>query len=390
MQPSTPRPVASAAIHAFHTLRDVVARLDPVRVARTEAERRAIFRMRYAVYVEELRYPMRHVDAAAREVRTPEDDADDATLFYTGSPEAVSASLRVRAWAPGAMPRDIHRQFSLDRFPDIDTRAVCEVGMLMARRDLRGSARVLAATAGAVESTVLRHGTELMVASCIPSTLRAYLGLGLRPFGGRMFSAGGAMDIPLVGITADLEHARRCGSPWYPTLRRLAARGKLPTRDFAALLPPLADGGVEVDPARVAAEVAARVPALGESFLRDLPDATRDVIARSGFVLAIPAGLVVQEEGIANRDLFVVLAGELSLTVGDGRDLTLTAGDVFGALGFLLGRGRPRARVTTLSPGRVLHLRHGALRRLGPRDAAALHEALGRSLARGLTAGEGA
>lgn len=386
-------PVTLAAQNTLQTMLDALSRLEPVRVARTEAERRAIFRMRYEVYVEELKYPTRHADHARREVHGPEDDGPDATLYYTGSPTRITASLRVRAWAAGQLPRAVHRLYSLDRFDDIDTRVTSEVSMLMARRDARGSLRVLAATAGALEATVRDHGAEVMVASCIPSTLRAYLRLGLRPFGGRLFSASGSVDIPLIGIAADLEHHRRCASPWYPTLRRLAARGQLPTRDIAPLMAPLQSSAIEVNPARVLEAVSACVARHGPSLLKDLSADTRRRLLDGALIMEVPAGIDVIEEGIANRDLFAVLDGELSLVEGEGRGAALGAGDVFGELGFLLGQGRATARVHSTAPCRLLHLRHGALQRSLARradDAAAFHAALARSLARQAVARGGA
>lgn len=378
-------PVTQGARLAQQFLFDAVARREPVHIARGAAEREAVYRMRHSVYVDELRYPSRHADAAARTLRTPEDDDPHATIFYTGTASEVTATLRVRAWAPGELPAAVHRLYSLEGFADIHTRAVCEVGMLMARRDARGSTRVLAATAGAVEHTVRSHRVELMLASCIPSTLRAYLRLGLRPYGGRLFSAGGAFDIPLVGVVGDLAHLRRCASPWYPTLRRLAAAGALSRREVTPLLDAVRGAGVEVRPDAVRAAVEGLLPALPPSLLRDLPDAVRARVLREAVVLDVHEEMELLDESIANRDLYVVLAGRLRREHPSGERASLPPGAVFGERNFLLDALPAPARIVSEVPSRVLHLRHGALSRLcarRPRDAAALHEALARAMAR--------
>lgn len=364
---------------------DAVARREPVHVARTAAEREAVYRMRYAVYVDELRYPSPHADAVTRTLRTPADDDPHATIFYTGSPGNVTATLRVRAWAPGELPAAVHQLYSLEGFADIRTRALCEVGMLMARRDARGTARVLAATAGAIEHTVRSHRVEAMLASCIPSTLRAYLRLGLRPYGGRFFSAGGAFDIPLLGVVRDLDHARRCASPWYPTLRRLATAGELPNREVATLLDGMRASGVEVRPEAVRAAVERALRDLSPSFLTDLPEGARTRMLREAVLLDVHEGLELLDESIANRDVYVVLSGRLRRESPSGEHEALPAGAVFGERGFLLDALRAPARIVSEAPSRVLHLRHGALARLcarRPRDASALHAALARALAR--------
>lgn len=385
-------PVTHGARLAQQFLLDAVARREPVHVARSAAERDAVYRMRHEVYVGELRYPSRHADAASRTLRTPEDDDPSATIFYTGTPARVTATLRVRAWAPGALPPAVRQLYSLERFDDAHTRAACEVGMLMARRDVRGTTRVLAATVGAVEATVRAHGVELMLASCMPSTLRAYLRLGLRPYGGRLFSAGGSFDIPLLGLVGDLAHLRRCASPWYPTVRRLADEGAVSTRNLAPFHDAMRDAGVEVRPAHVRAAVERALPTLAQGFLRDLPGAVRDRVLREAVILDVQEGLELLDESIANRDLYAVLSGALRREHPSGAVEALPPGAVFGERGFLLDALRAPARVVTAAPSRIVHLRHGALARLcagRPRDAAALHVALARALARGATS-EGA
>lgn len=359
------------------TLVNLLARLETVRIARTEAERQAIFRMRYAIYVDELNYPASGTDAVRREIRTPEDDLPESTLFYTGAPSAITASLRVCVWPPGRIPRPIHEQFSLCRFPDIDTRTICQVSLMMTPRQLRGSGRIIALSAGALAHTVREHGVELMIASCVPALLPGYLRLGLRPYGGQLFSATGSMDVPLIGITADLAHVRRCGSPWYPTLRRLAARGELPTRDFSALLPALEQGLIETAPQRVLSEAEGSLSRHGSAFLDELPGPLRRQLLCGGFIMSVPPAVELFEQGVVNRDLFIVLEGELEAGSGAGR--RLGPGALFGEDGFLLESGRRSVRVQTTRPCRLLHLRHGFVRRLlarRPADAAVFYRAI--------------
>lgn len=369
------------------SLVNLLSRLEPVHIARTAAERSAIFRMRYAVYVDELKYPAGGADRQQRELHTPEDDLPESTLYYTGRPDAITASLRVCVWTPGRIPLAIHQQFSLSRFPDIATRTICQVSLMMAPRELRGTGRIIALSAGAVEQTLKSHPVDAMIASCVPALLPGYLRLGLRPYGGQLFSATGSMDIPLIAISADLEHARRCGSPWYPTLRRLAARGELPTRDFAPLLAPLTQSTVATEPDRIDAEVAASLSRHGSPFLRALPPPTRHRLVRGGLILSVPADVELFAEGIVNRDLFLVLDGELAVCKDGAPHRRLGPGALFGEDGFLLPGGQRAARVQTRTPCRLLHLRSGAVRRLGasrPKDAAAIYESIAQAMAQSL------
>lgn len=367
--------------------------VEPVHVARTEAERSAVFRARYEVYVEEQHgTTAAGIDHARRELRTPEDDLPETTLFYIGALPNILGSLRVRAWQPGQIPADFARQFSLERFPDIATRSICNVAYLVARRTMRGKFGVVALTAGAIEATVRAHGTEMMLSGCAPGLIAGYRRLGLRPYGGRVFSHHIGMCIPVAGVTADLEYTRRCGSPWHPTLARLAARGELPVRDFSALQAPFVQGGIEADPVPVAAAIESVIAGRGSPFLGGLPAATRRRLARGAMVIDVEPGVDLIVEGFANRDIFVVLSGAVEMRVGDRPTAVLGPGEVLGEVALLGEEGRHAASVRTLAAGKVLHIRHGSLARLTtrhPADAMHVYASLARVLAARLARGLG-
>lgn len=366
------------------------ARLTPVHVARTEEERRAVFRMRYRIYFEEkneLGVP--YADHARREIHTPEDDSPQTALFYVGSPEDMKGSLRVVAWKPGQIPADFRRKYSLDRFPDIDTRAVCYVGFLMVEKTLRGTAGVVALTSGAVEKTVVDHGAEMMFSDCAPGLLNPYRRLGLRPYGGRLLSMHRGMQIPVAGITADLDHARRVGSPWYPTLKKLAAQHKLPARDFSALLVPFGHPGVETDVDRVQAAIEGSVGRHQAPFLAQFPPKIRRRLAQGGMIVDVDPDVDMLVEGFANKDIFVVLEGELEIRMGGSVVAKLGPGEVLGEIAFFRGSGQRSATVRSTTRGSVLHVRHGFLSRLAsehPAEALPIYEALGRLVAERLAA----
>jgi CRP-like cAMP-binding protein len=192
------------------------------------------------------------------------------------------------------------------------------------------------------------------------------------------------MQIPVVGITADLEHAKRCGSPWYPVLRRLAAEGKLPRRDFAALLAPLGESGVETDGARVLTTVERALARHPSPFLSRLPDKTRERLARGGMVLDVGAGTEMLVEGFANRDLFIVLEGEVEIRASGVPVAVLGPGELLGEVAFFRTSGQRSASVRARVASRVLHLRHGFVKRMTAeheKDGFAVYEALAQVLA---------
>lgn len=374
-----------SGLSVISRLLGAAARVAPAHLAKTAEERAAIWRMRYRIYVEEqsdLRIP--GTDHVRRELRQPDDEAPGTLLFYTGTPPNITATVTVHVLDPGRLPAGFHRDYSLDRFSGLDRRPMAHVGFLMANPTLRGTAEVIAMTASAVAKTVEEHQVELMFSICSPGLLRNYQRFGLRPYGAAVVSTYRGMQIPVAGITADLAHLRRCASPWYPTLARLGATGRLPQRDFSSLLPAFERSGVEIVSTRVRTQVEAAMARHRIPFLADLPEGTRRRLLSGGCIFEVAANVDMLTEGIVNRDIFVVLEGKIDVHRSASRLGTFDSGAVLGELAFFSASGQRSASVRSLETSQVLHLSHGFLRRLAakhPADGVAVYQALGRVLA---------
>ena len=83
--------------------------LEAVHRATTPQEREAIYRFRYQVYIVELKYPYKDADHERRWLKQAADDDPHTTLFYTGTPEEVTSTVRVRTWGPGEVPAEAFR-----------------------------------------------------------------------------------------------------------------------------------------------------------------------------------------------------------------------------------------------------------------------------------------
>lgn len=357
------------------------ARLEKVHIAQSEEERSAIARMRYRIYVEEKNEVSADgADHIRRELRTPEDDLPDATHFYIGSPANLRGSLRVRVWKPGQIPRNFFERYSLDRFPGIEKRTVANVAYLMTIPNLRGTADVVALTSGALEYTVAEHGAEMLIADCAPGLLESYRRLGLRPYGAQLLSMSRGVQIPVADIASDLERHQQCGSPWYPVLRRLAARGKLPKSDYLALLGPFTNGGgVESNPARVLAAIEEAVARGATPFFARLSPRTRRRIAKNALLFEVEAGVDVLVEGFAGNDIFVILEGEFELCQNASRVGFLGVRDVIGEVAFFRENGRRSASVRSTVKSTLIHIRAKHLRRLAaahPADGVEIYDSL--------------
>jgi Cyclic nucleotide-binding domain len=111
--------------------------------------------------------------------------------------------------------------------------------------------------------------------------------------------------------------------------------------------------------------VPSMLAALGDDKVRKLTE--------KGFLMSVPAGELLTEKGLTQREIFVILDGAFEVHDGDRRICWLGRGDVIGEVGFFGTSGRRIASVTPASGRQVLVPRRrfvGELVKTGPACAA--------------------
>lgn len=363
-------------------------RIIPCHLATTQREREAIARLRYEVHIREQNVPLDEADHENRRLWYPEDDLSNTLHFYAGSVDRMLGCARVRMWRPGEIPQEARTFYSMDLLPDMDSLTVCDGSKLVMVPSLRGTTAMASLSGYSIYQSVSMYQNEAMFACCAPGLLRSYRAIGLRTFGGRLRHTSWGLIIPLIGITHDLLHTRRIGSPWYPALRRLQAEGRLP-RDLPVHRQRAEqDRSALSEPAEFLPELDAFIQGGASSFLSSLSQPARRQLARYAMILDVPAGVCLTRQGVAERELFVVLDGEFA-AFRDERELRrMRRGEIFGEIALMSSSGQRHAEVRALRPGRVLVLRRKFLPELTqeqPRIALEIYQALTQELLGKLT-----
>lgn len=351
-----------------------LSNMEPVHRARTAEEREAVYRFRYEIYIGELKYGS-PADHERKHLSDAEDERDTTTLLYTGSPEAVTSTVRVRVWEPGQVPPADFHSMSLDLFPGIERLRVAHVGRLMIRRTLRGKILLPSLLRAGYEMLAGDARVDLGFLDCVPGIVRHYRRLGAVPYAGRLVQLGYGPGIPLLLPISDYEHLRRCGSPVASLVKKYFGPGKRTPLDMTPFRHLIAGDSlpVELDPRKVWQELQESV--LGEgaahaAFLEELPQEVMKRLAASGFLLTVREGDLLTREGIEEREVYVVLEGAFEVLRGQ-RVGILETGEMFGEVAFFRETGRRTASVRALTPGRVLVLRRRFLEELAKDDAEA-------------------
>jgi len=346
-----------------------LSKLEPIHTAKTRGEREAIYRFRYDIYYKEFGRLLSDPDHDRKWVHDPEDEKETATLLYSGSPDDITGTVRLRHWPPGTVPPYVMRELSMDLFPDIEERTVAEIGRFMIRRGKRG--KLLLASFAQTTYDVLcgEHQVELTFCYCAPTLVNYYRKLGARPFGGRMVQTPDDYMVPLVSVVSDHDYYKRSGSPLAPLVRRHFGRGRRAPIDIEPYRH-LFEGGKEVletDPEKIWEELQNAVTD-GEReagvFLEQFPEDVVNKLTRRGFIMPVEVGAMLTREGLRQQEMFVILDGLFEVLDGERQLALLGKGELFGEVAFFSPSETRTATVRCVEDGQVLVLQAQTLRQL--------------------------
>ncbi len=340
-------------------------------LAETEAEKQAIYRFRYDVYVEEMG---RYGSAADHEKRllVQEEDAT-ARIFYAAQDGRVVATSRFSWGGDAPFTKRLIDHYQLEPFlaelaPE--TMAVGERGMVEPKlrgtdvfRDLgRFSSRFIA-----------DNRIQLIFGTCEPHLLSLYMGQGCRTYSKQnVNTADAGYLIPIVSVVEDIEYLRRIGSPNTETAVDYGDDARIP--DCVERL--IDTSGVMsqrlIAKADYWATIHDALDELAENRVSALDGLDEEEAARAlgkSNIIECRAGDRVLKKGGVARNMFIVLDGTLEVREEGAVIRVLSAGDVFGEMAFLLERPRS-ADVYAATDGRILSLSESTLRKTIASDPA--------------------
>lgn len=354
-----------------------------VRHAATDAEREAIYRLRYDTYVEELRLFRGQADHARLRLT----DAHDATahLLYAEVAGEVVGTLRLHLGADGPFPAPLAAPYAVERFlPWVPWARVALGGRFMVRPEWRGTPVPLELLTHAVR-WLHAHGVALTFADCQPHLLNLYRSLGFRACGSTFNHPEWGLMVPLVMVVGDSAHLERVGSP---------LRHQLPHDDGAAEVAthvePLLEQAAPVlspegpESAEYWTEVYRLLNQARRHVFEGLSEAEMQAVLASSHVIPCAPGDALIRRGQTVRTVFVVLSGALEVRDGERVVAVATEGEVVGEVAFLLSTPRISDVRAQEGGARVLALSESALRALidsSSRAAALLLLNLSRGLA---------
>jgi hypothetical protein len=339
---------------------------DGIHLAESEAEKEAVYRFRYDVYVEEMGRYGAAADHANRRLVEPEDAT--ARIFYAAEDGRVVATSRFTWGGDAPFSERLVEHYQLAPFlaeMAPERIAVGERGMVVP--ELRGSP-LFAELGRFSQAFISEKRIELIFGACEPHLLSLYVGQGCRTFSKKNINSREAgFLIPIVTVVEDIEYLRRIGSPNAATAKDWGADARIP--DCVERL--VTHGGNVISQRLTASgtfwgEIHGALERLGQA--RAAPfdglgeEQARRCLGKSNIIDCAAGDHVLKKGGVA-RNMFVVLEGTLEVRDGETLVRILSPGDVFGEMAFLLEQPRA-ADVYAATDARILSLSEGTLRKL--------------------------
>jgi GNAT superfamily N-acetyltransferase len=335
-----------------------------LRYAESEADREAIYRLRYDIYVEEMGYPFPGADHLGRRLAEPM--LRPTRLLMAEEGGALVGTLQFNWGAECGFTDHERRIYRLSDFVAfVGDESVMIAGRFMTRPSHRDT-DLPALMLGRMFEFALDNGVRLLFGDCRPHLINNYLRLGFRTFARTYNDPVAGMLAPLVFVIDDVAHLARIKSHLAPLFR--AKRPGAPD----AIVPRILDVLPKATPVRLLSNPAGAPDWTGlETTLAEdefsifhgmAPDEVARLIEMSPVIECASGDRIVGQD-LAERSVFVVLDGAVEV-LRDGKSVTLlTRGAVFGEIAFLLGIERT-ADVVAVGATRVIALRERALNEL--------------------------
>lgn len=335
--------------------------------ATTEAEREAIFRLRYQIYVEEMRIFTGIADHERRMLT----DAHDATgrLIYATVDDEIVGTMRLHLGGDAPFSDEFEETYGLERFrPAVDDAQMLILTRFMVRPEYRGTPLAFHLI-GETGRVALEEGAQLAFCDCQTHLLRYYHRMGFRSYECPIYNDEllGTIMVPLVFVLGDLAHLERIRSP---LLRAVAGHpvDREAVRRLKALLGEAAVRDVGQDGSGEGLHELYGILSDRDRDRTPLFDGLEEdeiqSLIASGYVLECAPGDQIIGQGQDQQTVYAVLSGTLEIRGGGRLWGVAETGDVVGEVNFLLASRRAADVIAGPGGAQLLYFDDRQLRKL--------------------------
>lgn len=208
-----------------------------IRVARTAAEREAIYRLRYEIYVEEMHRLQPHADHARRRIEEPA----DKTAILLGAWDSGELVGTSRINPTHKTKIEFPEIYDLETYESLFPQSVAIVTKLMIKPERRGGRLCLALLCETYKA-LRTEGMKVVLIDANDHLLGIYTRIGFRPISAKVNHPLFGEVTPMVMFNRDLKHYEEIRSPFvdlcrfYNGMEALSLTSDVPVYGTANLL----------------------------------------------------------------------------------------------------------------------------------------------------------
>lgn len=313
-----------------------------IKLAVSPEERAAVYRFRYAVYIDEMGKDFPFADHDRRLLK---DELDESAQIYCVSSEGeIAATLRLNLLADCPVPALLREGYALDRFSTLAPNQISLTSRLMVAPKFRQSL-ILGRFLNHVYGVARDAGVRADFCYCAPWLVLLYEYLGYRQYKENFEDPSVGYRIPLVLITEDLRHLLKIGSPFVRAAKTRSNPSDL-AEWFAA---EFALQGQFIrrapgDPKKSLQALANHLHVTSVGLFRNLTPEELERFVAASTVIRCAAGDRVVSAGEVGKEMFCILSGIAEVKKRIGKQeyslVTLGKGQIFGEMAFLSAEPR--------------------------------------------------
>lgn len=336
------------------------SKFDEVHRVTTVEEKEALYRQRYKLYFEELKFDIPDVDHKNKMLKDELDESPNAIHLYTGTPDNMLGSIRLLVWPPGEVDKGFFSLYSLQNFPHIQELRCAEAGRLMILPSSRGNLTFPSLVCKAYEILVNECNIDIMLSRCRPGLIPHYRKLGFRPYKAPLLDSPLGVTPPLICIPSDLDYQKSVASIVLPICENAFTKGKRHRLNIQDFEPILAEDNqlisYKTEQLWSSVEKTLAQTELSQGLFYQLSESDKKLILDGGIKMEVEEGTDVTLQGKMETELYFVLKGSFNVVVNNKVITQIGEGEVFGEMAFFREDSLRTATVKAAERGEVLVL----------------------------------
>ena len=324
-----------------------------VHFAHTSAEREAIYRLRYEIYIEEMHIFIGQADHNRRMLYGSDDK--NARLLYAMKDGEIIGSLRLHLGKDAPFSDELEHTYQLPQFREaIHDEQMLILTRFMVKKPYRGTSLAHQMICE-VARTCVKEDIEVSLCDCQPHLIRYYQRIGFRGYQCEVYNDPefGIM-IPLAFINGDLRYLERIHSP----LKNIFAEREADPETTKASVKALGTPSIRNISQLYDVELSGLLKQLSaNSTLFDgIDEQEISSVIKDGHIIDLSNGDRLIRKGQPSQTMFVLLEGMLELRDDLNILGVVSPGNIVGELSFLLSSRRPTDVYVTSSRAVLLSL----------------------------------